>query len=701
MQRSARSSNPVAPGLFQLAMQNLQSGRAQQAKLLFEQVLQANPLHPEAKLWLGVLYFQLGNASRALALITEAVTLGPNNPIAHATRANVLQAVGQGDAAIASYQQAIALKPDFAEAHNNLGNAYAARGRLSDALTAYMTAVSLQPGYAEAHNNRGTALQAMGQTEEAAQAYKRAIELRPNYAQALCNLAAALQERAPEEAEKHVRQALALLPNYYEAWVTLGKILLPQGHVEQARGAIARALTLQASNGLIVFSALMLPTIMGTQEEVQASRKAFEGNLEELIARKVSLVDPVRELCGTNFQLAYHALNDRNIQRRIAYLYTQACPQLEYEAPHCATARLRKSGTKRIGFISKFIARHSVALSYSRIIEKLSNDPGCEVVLISSHDPRKTSVQKEYPNFAGTYLRIPLDLAKARQQIAALELDILVYLDIGMDPFTYFLAYSRLAHTQCVFDGHPVTTGIPAMDYFLSVDLAEPECGQEHYSETLQRFPFGAFYFERSPIPDRFKTRQELGMPEGSNTYVCPMVLFKIHPDFDAAICRILELDPNGQVVFFEDKKYSNWRKQLECRFYKTLPSSVRDRVVFMPWISDPMDFMSAIEQSSVILDPYHFGLGTTAIATCTVGTPFVTRPGEFVRGRYGYYYCKLMDVMECVASNTEDYARTAVQIATDSDTRSQIKAKILANNKAIFGNYQGIDEVKDFFVNV
>jgi len=120
-----------------------------------------------------------------------------------------------------------------------------------------------------------------------------------------------------------------------------------------------------------------------------------------------------------------------------------------------------------------------------------------------------------------------------------------------------------------------------------------------------------------------------------------------------------------------------------------------------MPWISNPMDFMSAIEQSSVILDPYHFGLGTTAIATCTVGTPFVTRPGEFVRGRYGYYYCKFMDVMECVASNTEDYARTAVQITTDSDTRSQIKAKILANNKAIFGNYQGIDEVKDFFVNV
>ncbi|MFZ2308964.1 MAG: tetratricopeptide repeat protein [Rhodoferax sp.] len=699
--KKTEASNALLLSWYQLGMQHLQAGRVQQARLQFEQVLQMNPRHAEAKQWLGVLHFQQGNAMRALELVAEAAALSPTNPVIHATFANLQQATGQSNAALASYQRAIELKPDFAEAHNNLGNALASQGRLAEATESYRRAVALQPGYAEAHNNLGTALQAAGLSEAAADAYLQAIALRPNYAQALCNLAAALQERAPEQSEEYARRALALQPNYYEAWVTLGKVLLPQGHVEQARAAIGRALALRQGNGLVVFSALMLPTIMGTREEVQRSREQFESNLERLIAQRLTLVDPLKELCGTNFQLAYHAANDRVVQQRVAYFYTQACPQLAFVAPHCGKTGTAGKRRKRIGFFSRFIARHSVALSYSRIIENLSNSTECEVVLISSHDPQKTSVQQEYPNFAGTYLRISLDLGTARGQIAALELDILVYLDIGMDPFSYFLAFARLAHTQCVFDGHPVTTGIPAMDYFLSVDLAEPENAQEHYSERLQRFPFGAYCFERPAIPERFKTRQELGMLEDANIYACPMVLFKIHPDFDEAINRILELDPNGRVVFFEDKKYSNWRKQLQSRFDKTIPATVRDRIVFMRWITDPMDFMSVIERSNVVLDPYHFGLGTTAIATCSVGTPFVTRPGEFVRGRYGYYYCKLLDVIECVATDNEDYAQKAVAIATNEEVRTRIKTKILANNGALFGNYQGIKEVKDFLLQI
>lgn len=698
----AQASAPgvqAVSGWFQLGMQNLQTGRMQQAKLLLEQVVQASPQHADAKQWLGVVLFQQGNSVRALQLIAEAITLNPANPVAHATFANVLQATGQTDAAIASYRQAIALKPDFAEVYNNLGNALASQGRSDDAKTSYKKAVALQPGFAEAHNNLGTTLQATGLSEEAVEAYRLAISLRPNYAQALCNLATVLQDRVPEEAELYVRKALAIQPDYYEAWVTLGKILHPKGQVNEAREAIGRAMSLRPSNGLLVYSALMLPTIMGTHEELLASRRNFEINLEQLISQRVVLTDPVKQLCGTNFQLAYHALNDRNLQQRVAYFYSQACPSLAYTAPHCAEPRKAGRSRKRIGFFSRFIARHSVALSYSRIIEKLASDAACEVVLISSHDPLKTSVQETYPDFGGSYLRVTMDLDKGREQIAALDLDILVYLDIGMDPLSYFLAYARLAHMQCVFDGHPVTTGIPAMDYYLSADLAEPSNAHEHYSEQLQRFPFGAYYFEKSVTPERFRTRQELGMQEDANIYACPMVLLKIHPDFDEAIARILVLDPMARVVFFDDKKYSNWRKQLQSRFDKTIPVEVRERIVFMPWIVDPMDFMSVIEQSNVILDPYHFGLGTTAIATCTVGTPFVTRPGEFARGRYGYYYCKLMDVMECVASDTEDYAQKAVGIATHPDTRARIKAKILANNRALFGNYQGIEEVKNFFL--
>ena len=54
-----------------------------------------------------------------------------------------------------------------------------------------------------------------------------------------------------------------------------------------------------------------------------------------------------------------------------------------------------------------------------------------------------------------------------QQVIAGLKLHVLLYADICMEPFTYFLAYSRLAPVQAVTHGHPSTTGLPELDYFV------------------------------------------------------------------------------------------------------------------------------------------------------------------------------------------------------------------------------------------
>jgi predicted O-linked N-acetylglucosamine transferase (SPINDLY family) len=142
-----------------------------------------------------------------------------------------------------------------------------------------------------------------------------------------------------------------------------------------------------------------------------------------------------------------------------------------------------------VGFLSKFLYEHSVSLSFSKIIEALSLNAQFEVTLISTHPVD----EKAYAGFAGKRVRLPNNLVRARETLAALELDILVYLDIGMEPLSYFLAFARLARMQCVLGGHPVTTGIANMDYFLSADLSEPPDGDSHYSEKLVRLPIGVF----------------------------------------------------------------------------------------------------------------------------------------------------------------------------------------------------------------
>lgn len=66
-------------------------------------------------------------------------------------------------------------------------------------------------------------------------------------------------------------------------------------------------------------------------------------------------------------------------------------------------------------------------------------------------------------------------LQKARETVAALKLDVLVYGDVGMDALTTGLAHGRLSPVQVAFWGHPSTTGLPTIDYFITSDLFEEE----------------------------------------------------------------------------------------------------------------------------------------------------------------------------------------------------------------------------------
>ena len=66
----------------------------------------------------------------------------------------------------------------------------------------------------------------------------------------------------------------------------------------------------------------------------------------------------------------------------------------------------------------------------------------------------------------------------------------------GCHPFTftylahalacrYYLGFTRLAPVQMVFWGHPVSQGIPSIDYFISSDLFEGGGENDRYNEQV------------------------------------------------------------------------------------------------------------------------------------------------------------------------------------------------------------------------
>ncbi len=694
---SKRNANfTLVPNWLKLGADHLRAERIAPAQNLFERILEVDPRHPDALHLLGLIAHKQGNSQKAVDLIQQAIARRPTNAFYLGTLGNTYKDLEQFDLAIESYRRALALKLNTADIHNNLGVALHAQGKLDEAIQSYKKALEIIPNSAEIINNLGLSLYVQGFETQAVQAFKKATELDPNLFQAYLNIGKAMVHRAPVEAIRFFEKSLSINPNYYDAWVLLGMSLRPFGAIAEAAACIHSAYALKPSGGLKVFLAMLLPPIMGTKSEVELSRKSFEDNLERISQEQIEIVNPVNEIFFTSFYMAFHGLNDKYLQKKVADFYAQACPSLLYVAPHCKQPR--NSGRRRIGFLSRFISKHSVALSFSGIVSDLALLGDFEVSLISWTEMNAQALQETYPNFAGVHVSLSEDLAVSRQQIAELELDILVYLDIGMDTPTYLLAFARLARKQCVLGGHPVTTGIANMDYFISSELMEIEGAQEHYTEKLVRLPFGLFYFKRPALPTSFKSRAELGMPSSGNVYICPMMLQKLHPDFDDAMARILELDPTGHVVLINDNKYGYWKSILEKRFERTIPENVRARIQFLPWVADYQDFMGMVRAADVLLDSFHFGIGTTVIATCSVGTPFVTRPSEFMRGRAGMFFANLMLVPECIALDCEDYAQKAVAFATNKVMRKETQGRILSNNHVLFDNAQGIQDGIDFF---
>ena len=438
-----------------------------------------------------------------------------------------------------------------------------------------------------------------------------------------------------------------------------------------------------------------VPVIMESAQQIDQARTRLEQRLDALLQDpSLTIADPHREVGNINFNLAYHGLNDRQIQAKIAKLHAQAAPCLAYTAPHCVEPPAEAVRPIRIGFLSSLFYNHTVGKLTAGLIEQLDRTRFHVVVL--TFPRRSDNWARSIQRAADERVLLPRKLEEARAMVADQQLDVLFYPDIGMDPITYFLAFARLAPVQCVTWGHPVTTGIPTVDFFLSnVDL-DTEDAQSHYVERVIRHRHLPVYYHRPKLPPQQKERADLGVSKSANLYLCPQSLFKLHPDFDPLLRQILERDPAGQLVLIE-WKYRDWTRLLRKRLTRSMPAVV-DRIKWLRRLGTN-DFLRLMGHADVMLDPICYGGGNTTLEAIAMGVPIVTWPGPFMRSRVTYACYRQMGLDDCVASSAQEYVDLAVRLGTDKQYRSQVATKILARNDVLYENHDAVGELEQFFV--
>ncbi len=720
---------------IQKAFKFYQAGELKQSVPICEQILRIDPGNTDALHLLGLVAHQMGKNEAAVYLIEKAI--GINNTVFsyHNTAGNIYHALnkpdvatscynraialkpdyheahnnlgvtlleqGKSDEAIAHFKNAIALNPDFYQAHNNLGNALKEQGKLDEAIVHFNRAIALKPDYHAAHNNLGVTLLEQGELDEAIAHFNNAIALKSDFYKAYNNLGNALKEQGKlDEAIAHFNRAIALKPDYHEAYNNLGNVLNKVGKFEEAKACYQKALELKDNYGIRIKLATLLPAIMPAKDNISLYRRQLDNSLEDFLRSGNILNDPLKDVGQTNFYLAYHGINNRDLQVKIAKLYMTACPSLLYVSPHCKNSKeVARPGKIKLGFISSDFYNIAIGKHFRGVIANMSRE--LFEVYVFFGKQKTDAIAQFIEENADISVKLVPALEMARKQIAECELDILFYTDIGMDPLTYFLAFSRLAPVQCVTWGHPDTTGIPNLDYFISCEDFETEDSETEYSEPLVRMKNIPNYFYRPDAVELTGTREVrriVGLPDKRRLYVVPQALFKFHPDFDAVLGEILRRDRNGLLILFEATQKA-LRKLLMDRFRQSIPD-VTERIIFLPHLYFN-DFLSFISSADAVLDTPHFCGGTTSLEVFSFGCPIVTWPGSRMASRFTYAYYKKMGVMDLVCKDSEQYIQRAVRLANDEEWKKQISDKILERNGVLYNNPDSVRELEQFLLHV
>ncbi|MEI8393881.1 MAG: hypothetical protein WCF85_04030, partial [Rhodospirillaceae bacterium] len=485
----------------------------------------------------------------------------------------------------------------------------------------------------------------------------------------------------------------------------LANVQKEQGRRAEAIAAFEQALALRPDFPSARFGLCMaqLPVLFRDQAEIARSRADYTRQLRSLKDYALSHAGPGRiaDAVGSHqpFFLAYQGLNDRELQtlygRMIVDIMTRRYPESPALSPPPAEGE-----RIRVGFVCGYVHSHSVwKIPLKGWVTKLDRT---KFEVFCYHTRGRYDNETEIArNSADRYLQGPLTLDHWRREILSDRLHVLIYPEIGMDPVTVQLAAQRLAPVQCNSLGHPVTTGMPTIDYYLSSDLMEPADGAEHYTETLVRLPNLSFYYDPLPRPDITLTRADLGLPENALIYWCCQSLYKYLPQYDFIFPRIAKAVPGCRFVFIGYQGGEVVAAQFLRRIGVAFAAEglrAEDYCIMLPRL-DGEHFIAAGAVCDVFLDSIGWSGVNSTLEAIVTDLPMVTFSGPLMRGRHTTAVLRMMGVTETITETIEDYIAMAARLGTDPAFRAGLRARIAANKEKLYRDDDTIKGLEAFLI--
>jgi predicted O-linked N-acetylglucosamine transferase (SPINDLY family) len=723
--------------IFQNGLSLLQQGKFEDADKLFLQAHTLDSNNVDALNLLGIRSYQKQDYQAALDFLNQANQLSPNSAQTLSNLGLVHNAIFKFAEALHFFNLAIQYDPNIAETHNNRGNALKGLSRNKEALNAYQLALTLRPNYAEAFSNQGVIALEEGSPEKAVQLFEKAIEANPNLAVAFNNLGNAFTqlesyndafqcfERALQihngyldaclnfgNSLKKCKQytaaidcyqhALKINPENAQTFYLLGEIYFDTGDCDLAKTYYAKSLELDplSMQTQYALTIAQIPKAYKSKQELLASREAFVKQLEYLNASKeLNLTSEERlSILGRHpFYLAYQDENNASLLSQFGKLCTDLAIPLQEKLD--AHASLLQAHSKiRVGIISSFICSHPVWHAITKGWINHLNAEHFELHIFNTNgvEDEETELAKSQ---VASYSNCGIDVRKAAQLIVDQNLDVILYPEIGMDTVSKALACLRLAPVQAVSWGHPETTGLSTIDFYLSGQLLEPDNAHNLYKEELIRLPNLGSYFENAAVQSAPLNLEALGIDPSLPILLCAGSPSKYNPLNDSVLVEIAKRLGQCQFIFFDfDENLTSILKERLQLTFANAEIDAHQFLRFIPFLKKE-EFHGLMQKADLYLDTIGFSGFNTAMQAISCDLPVIAMDCTKMRGRLASAILNRIGLESLVCPTDFAYTDLAVELIQNRKLLTSYQDKIAQSKAILFNDLEPIKALEDFLI--
>ncbi|KML54645.1 hypothetical protein VL15_20290 [Burkholderia cepacia] len=670
---------------YNLAVLLVDTGRPADAVPHFEAALGANPAN--GYYWVSYIHalHRSGQTPAAWIAVEIAQQRGVRGPaldglIAQMAMPDTVLATAAVAAAVPSGVEAaiIAETADGTAVHHDAGKpvrranqnlrqkhaALFAKGKFAEATAHAQRLVAEYPDDGACWRALSASLHKDGRYAEMIDAGLRTVELLPDEVLVRILLADTLRVMSRlAEADEQCRRLLELQPNHPEGLRIQGLVLFALRRTDEAIAACRRAVELApghpAPNGTLGF---VLLEMGATQEALGWLRRAIELDPTDSVTHSSMLF-----CIAHSSDFGPQALVDEH--RKFGQRYDN------HKRKRTAGFSNSRDPARQlqIGFVSGDLFGHAVASYAVPVIEHLATDPGIAMHFYHNHVEEDQTSERfkahatNWRNVAG--MSDQAFLERLRND----RIDIVIDLSGHTGRNRLVALAQRAAPVQASWIGYPATTGLAEMDYYLTDRFVAPYGAfDDQFVEQIVRLPAIAPYM---PPPNCPPVNLLPALHNGYTTYGSFNRLNKLSPHVIDVWARVLHADPTARMAL---GAIGNDGDQQALTEWFAAAGIDAGRLTFHRRSNIPV-YMQQHHGVDLCLDTFPYTGSTTTLNALWMGVPTVTISGPTLAGRGSAGWLQHVGLDAYITDGEDAFVAKALALGHDTAALQALRTGLRA----------------------